>query len=120
MRAKYKQILVRFREDDPDHMEAWNYIHAMSSRNKASADVIAGLVKEKDRGGSIAPASEKQILMMLSDVQHLCRDTNDRISRGAVPPVDVDMVSNNAGREESQGEAGVEAGILSFALDMGD
>ena len=120
MRAKYQQLLIRFREDDPAHMEAWDYIHDMSTRNRSGADIIADLVKGKDRGSISAPASERHLTDMLSDVLHLCRNMDERISRGAFPPAGQGSGNSNPGQEENRSEAEVETGILDFALDMGD
>ncbi|MCR5127790.1 MAG: hypothetical protein K6B69_06730 [Lachnospiraceae bacterium] len=120
MRAKYKQILIRFREDDPEHMKAWQYIRDMGSRNKATADVITELIREKNRGGTIAPASEKQLMEMLSDVRQLCLSMDDRLSRAAIPPAGTGTINDGEGQAETRGEGEVERGILDFALGMGD
>lgn len=120
MRAKYRQILIRFREDDPEHMKAWQYIRDMSSRNKATADVITELIREKNRGGTIAPASEKQLMEMLSDVRQLCLSMDDRLSRAAIPPATTMAINGDDGQAETLGEGEVEKGILDFALGMGD
>ncbi len=118
MRAEYKTILVRFRKDDQAHMAAWEYIHGRCSRKRAAADVIAELVKEKDRGGVIAPGSERQIIDLLSDVLHLCRDMDAKVGRGAVSPAVEEDHRNDTRQEKDQSE--VETDILNFALDMGD
>ena len=120
MRAEYKTILIRFRKDDQDHMAAWDYIHEMCSRKITAADVIADMVKGKDRSGNTAPASEKQITDMLSDVLRLCRDMDVRIGRGAFSPAVDDFSNDIAQQEKDQSEVEVETGIIDFALDMGD
>lgn len=118
MKAEYKNILVRFRKDEPGHMAAWNYIHDMISRKKTSADVIAELVEQKVRDGVIAPVSDEQIFSTLSDVQRLCKNMDEKISRVALSPAAVsDGVIST---EKDQSEEEIETGILDFALDMGD
>ena len=119
MRAEYKTILVRFRKDDQDHMSAWEYIHDRCSRKRTAADLLAELVREKDRGGITVPASEKQITDMLSDVLHLCQDMDARIGRGVISPA-VDEGQSSTQQVKDQSEVEVEAGIIDFALDMGD
>ena len=122
MRARYQSICVRFREDDPEHMAAYEYIHMGMSRNTAAADVIAELVKEKekDRGGTIAPASGEQMLLMLSDVQRLCRDMDERMSRGAFPPDGDGKGDDDTGQEGNRSDVEMEEAIFDFALDIGD
>ena len=119
MRAEYKTILVRFRKDDQDHMSAWEYIHDRCSRKRAAADVLAELVREKDRGGFTVPASEKQITDMLSDVLHLCRDMDVKMGRGVLSPAR-DESTDSMQQVKEQSEVEVEAGLIDFALDMGD
>lgn len=120
MRAEYKTILIRFRKDDQDHMAAWDYIHDMCSRKIAAADVIAEMVKGRNRSGITAPASEGQITDMLSDVLHLCRDMDAKIDRGALSPASNEAYGNDVQQEKDQSEVEVETGIIDFALDMGD
>ena len=120
MRAEYKTILIRFRKDDPDHMAAWDYIHEMCSRKITAADVIAEIVKGKDRSGNAAPASEKQITDMLSDVLRLCMDMDTKIGRGALSPAPDESSGNDIRQEKDQSEVEVETGSMDFALDMGD
>lgn len=120
MRVEYKTILVRFRKDDPDHMAAWDYIHDICSRKITAADVIAEMVKGKDRSGNAAPASEEQIANMLSDVLRLCMDMDTKIGRGALSPAVDDSSNNIIQQEKDQSEVEVETGIIDFALDMGD
>ena len=118
MRAKYRQMLIRFREDDPGHMEAWEYLHGGT---RSAADVVADLVRGRDAGGSnTAVSSEKQILDMLSDVQRLCRSMNERAGREAGPTVPLDNQTDCVGQEVDRSEEEVESGIFDFALDMGD
>ena len=119
MRAEYKTILVRFRKDDQEHMSAWEYIHDICSRKRAAADVLAELVREKDRSGITVPASEEQIKEMLSDVLHLCRDMDAKIGRGVLSPASENVSSDGLRQEKDQGEVEVETGIIDFALDMG-
>ena len=118
MRAEYKTILVRFRKDDPGHMAAWDYIHDRCSRKTAVADVIAEMVKGNDRSDNVAPASEKQIADLLLDVLHLCQVMDAKIDRDALSPASEDISGNDIRQEKDQSE--VEAGIIDFALDMGD
>ena len=120
MRAEYKTILVRFRKDDPGHMAAWDYIHEMCSRKITAADVIADMVKGKDRNGNAAPASEKQITDMLSDVLRLCMDMDTKIGRGVLSPAPDETSGISIWQEKDQSEVEVETGIMDFALDMGD
>lgn len=119
MRAEYKTILVRFRKDDQDHMLAWKYIHDRCSRKRTAADLLAELVREKDRGGITVPASEGQIADMLSDVLHLCRDMDAKMDRGVLSPVR-DESTSSMQQVKDQSEVEVETGIIDFALDMGD
>ncbi len=119
MRAEYKTILVRFRKDDQDHMLAWEYIHDRCSRKRTAADLLAELVREKDRGGITVPASEEQIADMLSDVLHLCRDMDAKMDRGVLSPVR-DESTSSMQQVKDQSEVEVETGIIDFALDMGD
>ena len=120
MRAEYKTIFVRFRKDDPGHMAAWDYIHDICSRKMTAADVIAEMVKEKDRSGISAPASEKQIADVLLDVLHICQAMDAKIDRGALSPASDDISVNDIRQEKDQSEVEVETGIIDFALDMGD
>jgi len=120
MRAEYKTILIRFRKDDPSHMAAWDYIHDMCSRKIAAADVIAEMVKGRNRSGITAPASEEQIKDMLSDVLHLCRDMDAKIGSGALSHASEDVSGEGIRQEKDQSEVEVETGIIDFALDMGD
>ncbi len=120
MRAEYKTILIRFRKDDPGHMAAWDYIHEMCSRKIAAADVIAEMVKGKDRSGNAAPASEEHITDMLSDVLHLCRDIDTRIGRGVLSPAPDETSGIGIRQEKDQSEVEVETGIMDIALDMGN
>ena len=95
--AKSRSICVKFREDDPEQMAAWEYL-TNERGTKTYAEMITALVRESCGNGSLAPAvNREQSFGVLSEIKHICLDIRDRMDRCALSPV----VTYDASQNES-------------------
>lgn len=93
--SKSRSICVKFREDDPDQMAAWEYL----TRNhgaKTYAETIADLMKEKPGAcENPLPVSRGQSEELLTEIRHICLEIKERMDRCDLSPVGSDDASKN-------------------------
>ncbi|MBO4389795.1 MAG: hypothetical protein J5825_02930 [Lachnospiraceae bacterium] len=94
--AKSRSIRVKFREDDPEQMAAWEYL-TNERGAKTYAEKIADLMKEKAGEGELSsPVDREQSTELLAEIKHICLDIRERIDRCALSPVgDADVSQND-------------------------
>ena len=93
--ARSRSICVKFREDDPEQMAAWEYL-TNERGTKTYAEMITALVRESCGNGSSAPAVDReQSTELLAEIKHICLDIRERMDRCALSPVGTDDVSQN-------------------------
>ena len=93
--AKSRSICVKFREDDPEQMSAWEYL-TNERGAKTYAEMITALVKESCWNSSLDPTVDReQSFGVLSEINHICLDIRERMDRCALSSVGEDEVSQN-------------------------
>ena len=123
MRAKYRSICVKFREDDPKQLAAWEYLQKRVSVRCSYGVIIAELIAAGPGDSGIVPGEPlKQIEERLRRLEHICMETKEQVQMRDFPPAGMPAVggSKGAGVEETQNEAQLNAGVASFVLSMGD
>ena len=84
---KSRSICVKFREDDPEQIEAWEYL-TNERGSRTYAEMIAELIKERAGQSTDAlPVNRGQSEELLTEIRHICLDIKDTIDRCAVSPV---------------------------------
>lgn len=87
--TKSRSICVKFRENDPEQMAAWEYL-TNERGAKTYAEIITALVMESCGNGSSAPAVDReQSSGVLAEIKHICLDIRERMDRCALSPVGV-------------------------------
>ncbi|SDA79086.1 hypothetical protein SAMN02910275_02931 [Butyrivibrio sp. INlla18] len=123
MRAKYKSILVKFREDDPSQLAAWEYMRERLTEKRSYAAIIAEMVAETP-GDSTTVSGQplKQIEESLSRLEHICLSIDEKVQMGSLPPTGANAgsITTGTGAEEIQSEGRYTAGIANLVLSMGD
>lgn len=94
--GKCRSICVKFREDDPEQMAAWEYL-ANERGTKTYAEMITALVKESCGDGLSSPtvARKQSSTDLLAEIKHICLDIRERMDRCVLSPVGTDDVSQN-------------------------
>lgn len=77
--TKSRSICVKFREDDPNQMEAWHYLQNERGA-RTYAELIADMVKERNREQSDG---------LLAEIRHICLDIKDRVTGCAFSPTGI-------------------------------
>ncbi|MBR1479100.1 MAG: hypothetical protein IJ608_14245 [Lachnospiraceae bacterium] len=104
--AKSRSICVKFREDDPEQMAAWEYL-TNERGTKTYAEMITALVRESCGNGSLAPAvNREQSFGVLSEIKHICLDIRERMDRCALSPVGTYDASQNESVPEKMAHKG--------------
>ena len=84
---KSRSICVKFREDDPKQIAAWEYL-TNERGSRTYAEMIAELIKEKAGQSTDAlPVNRGQSEELLTEIRHICLDIKDTMDRCAVSPV---------------------------------
>lgn len=123
MRADYKSLCVRFREDDPAHMAAYEFLQGRVTGGRSYADIIAELVAEKcgqsDDGTGVFG---KNYSDELTGIKHICSQIWEKMSRCAYPPVENDANDESSifYGEDKQDKMAFSKGIADFILGSGD
>ena len=87
--TKSRSICVKFRENDPEQMAAWEYL-TNERGAKTYAEKIADLMKEKAGEGELSsPVDREQSTELLAEIKHICLDIRERMDRCAFSPVGV-------------------------------
>ena len=85
--TKSRSICVKFREDDPAQMAAWEYL-TNERGAKTYAEKIADLMKEKAGEGALPSLVDReQSAGVLAEIKHICLDIRDQMDRCALSPV---------------------------------
>lgn len=109
--SKSRSICVKFREDDPDQMAAWEYLQNERG-SKTYSEMIAALVKE--RTGDAIPFPEvnrEQADGLLTEIRHICVEIRDTMSRCAFSPAGSDMGTEEARPEKMSYKDEIPQGI---------
>ena len=84
---KSRSICVKFREDDPEQMAAWEYL-TKGRGTKTYAEKIADLMRGKAGEEALSSLVDReQSFGMLSEIKHICLDIRERMDRCALSPV---------------------------------
>ena len=108
--SKSRTICVKFREDDPDQMEAWKYLQN-DRGTKTSGELIADLIKS--RGCTVAPrhGSGYEDSQALMDIKHICLDIREAIGRCALSPIAANESGSNTASEKMTYKGEIPSGI---------
>ena len=93
--TKSRSICVKFRENDPEQMAAWEYL-TNERGAKTYAEKIADLMRGKAGEEALSSLVDReQSFGMLSEIKHICLDIRERMDRCALSSVGEDEVSQN-------------------------
>lgn len=108
--TKSRTICVKFREDDPDQMEAWKYLQN-DRGTKTYGELIAELIKSK--GCTVAPlhGSDYEDSPLLMDIKRICLDIRETIDRCALSPIGSKELSGNTASEKMTYKGEIPSGI---------
>lgn len=120
MRVRYKSLCVKFREDDPLQVKAWEYLKSHGNRKSYSqiiAEAISGLdentAEQTEKAGSCQWLEER-----FAEIKGICSSIYEKIESGMIP--DDKERHNNAAVDEVEVKGTMPQGILEMALSMGD
>lgn len=116
--SKSRSICVKFREDDPDQIAAWEYLQNERG-SKTYSEMIAALVKE--RTGDATPFPEvnrEQADGLLTEIRHICVEIKDMVSGCALSPARADMGTEEAKPEKMAHKDEIPQGITDLMRQL--
>ena len=124
MRARYRSVCVKFREDDSLQMRAWEYLRSRGDKRSYSriiSEALVGKEEAVDIRGSYEPSSPELgwLEERLDELREICVGIREHISEGdnlktaSGAPDHSDMLG-------SVNKAGMSSGIMDMVLGMVD
>ena len=118
MGMKSRSICVKFREDDPKQIAAWEYL-TNERGSRTYAEMIAELIKEKAGQSTDAlPVNRGQSEELLTEIRHICLDIKDTMARCAVSPVGDGMTGTDPIPEKMAHKAEITEGAANLMRQL--
>ena len=118
MGIKSRSICVKFREDDPKEIAAWEYL-TNERGSRTYAEMIAELIKEKAGQSTDAlPVNRGQSEELLTEIRRICLDIKDTMDRCAVSPVGDGMTGTDPIPEKMTHKAEITEGAANLMRQL--
>lgn len=125
MRARYRSVCVKFREDDPLQMRAWEYLRSRGDRRSYSRIISEALVGKEEAGDIeevYEPSSPKPgwLEERLDELREICVGIREHISEGGDNFKTASGAPDHSDISGSMNKAGMSSGIMDMVLGMAD
>ena len=121
MRARYRSVCVKFREDDPLQMRAWEYLRSRGDRRSYSriiSEALVGKEEAADIRGSYEPSSPELgwLEERLDELREICVGIREHISERRDNVKDASGALDHSDMSGSVNKAGMSSGIMDMGM----
>ncbi len=118
MGMKSRSICVKFREDNPDQIVAWEYL-TNDRGSRTYAEMIAELIKERvGQSTDALPVNRGQSEELLTEIRRICLDIKDKMDGCAVSPVGDGMTGTDPIPEKMAHKAEITEGAANLMRQL--
>ena len=122
MRVRYKSVCVKFREDDPLQMKAWEYLQSEGNKRSYSRIIAEALVGESNpcisNDTSTAMHTTLGIKESLDELKGICNEILSHVIEGG--KIKKIIPSGIASVKSAENIAGMSSGIMDMVMGMSD
>ena len=116
--ARSRSICVKFRMDDKDQMDAWDYLQNERG-SKTYAEVITELIKNRSTGdGSNTASNCVQTVELLAEIRHICQKAWERLDGCAFSPALPGIEGADNGTEKMTHKGEIPGGVADLMRQL--
>lgn len=116
--AGSRSICVKFRMDDKDQMDAWDYLQNERG-SKTYAELITEMIKNRssDNTSTTAPGCE-QAIKLLTEIRHICQKTWEKMDGCAFSPALPGIEGADNGTEKMTHKGEIPGGVADLMRQL--